>query len=255
MSSWTYVHGQVTVSPIGMGQHAKRFVLEEVLDHLPKVPGSEGPMVWHVIQKAGHNHSSNCDEFGMRTNLSERGWWEQQSEYIVVLEAYLRDTYFDDTLKAFCKWLNRLSKRVYLEDILVKVTGRNPDYTWHEKLFTDPSPWQDNYMCIITESRSNKDELDVRKSINWRYEIMADMEFWPDILINLLPGGRKLAANWDLIMGNKELVEYLEWDNDIDDYSGINAEKLEFVANAKERVEMIEYVLKQYSKKDEQCEK
>ena len=63
MSSWTYVHGTIVVSPLGRTQHEKRYILETVLDHLPVVTGSERDMEVYVIQKRGHNCSSFSDEF------------------------------------------------------------------------------------------------------------------------------------------------------------------------------------------------
>ena len=55
MSSWTYVHGTIVVSPLGRTQHEKRYILETVLDHLPVVTGSERDMEVYVIQKRGYN--------------------------------------------------------------------------------------------------------------------------------------------------------------------------------------------------------
>ena len=63
MSSWTYVHGTIVVSPLGRTQHEKRYILETVLDHLPVVTGSERDMEVYVIQKRGYNSSSSSDEF------------------------------------------------------------------------------------------------------------------------------------------------------------------------------------------------
>lgn len=68
MSSWCYITGTITVSPIGRTQAEKRYVLDTVLAHLPIVSGSEKDMDVYVIQKNGHNSFSSCDEFGERTN-------------------------------------------------------------------------------------------------------------------------------------------------------------------------------------------
>lgn len=51
MSSWTYITGTITVSPIGRTQAEKRYILDTVLAHLPIVSGSERDMNVYVIQK------------------------------------------------------------------------------------------------------------------------------------------------------------------------------------------------------------
>ena len=53
MSYWSFVHGTVTVLPFGRTQAEKRYLLDTVLDHLPKVTGSEGDMNIYCIQKMG----------------------------------------------------------------------------------------------------------------------------------------------------------------------------------------------------------
>ena len=129
MSQWSYVRGTITVEPMGRTQPEKRYILDTVLDHLPRVTGSEGDMNVYVIQKAGHNSSSSCDEFGMNTNnlvtkygtKSPRGWLETQTHYILAVDGSLRDRTFAETKKEFLKWLCRLAKRVGVQEVLVTV--------------------------------------------------------------------------------------------------------------------------------------
>lgn len=132
MSWWTYIHGTVTVRPLGRTQAEKRYILDTVLEHLPLVTGSEKDMDIYVIQKSGHNSSCSCDEFGERTNnLTDRygnkdrkhGWLRAQDEYILVVDGSFRDRKFKQTLKEFQKWICRLAKRVEIEDVLVEVKG------------------------------------------------------------------------------------------------------------------------------------
>lgn len=129
MSNWTYINGTITVSPMGRTQHEKRYILDTVLNHLPRVTGSEGDMNVYVIQKRGHDSSCSCDEFGQRTNNLEdwhgnktrKGWFRVQDEYILVVDAALRDVDFYDGFRQFMKWIVRLSKRIGIEDILISV--------------------------------------------------------------------------------------------------------------------------------------
>ena len=132
MSYWTYITGTITVSPIGRTQAQKRYILDTVLAHLPIVSGSEKDMDVYVIQKNGHNSSCSCDEFGEITNnlvdsygqkSRVRGWLYTQDEYILVVDAALRDREFDQTYREFTKWLVRLGKRVMIDNILVKISG------------------------------------------------------------------------------------------------------------------------------------
>ena len=168
MSYWTYITGTITVSPIGRTQAQKRYILDTVLAHLPIVSGSERDMNVYVIQKNGHNSSSSCDEFGERTNnltdwhgnkTRSRGWLYTQDEYILVVDAALRDREFNQTYREFIKWLVRLGKRVMIENILVKISGydkftiikdycvKNEKYSWQNvfnNLFENPSWMNDD---------------------------------------------------------------------------------------------------------------
>lgn len=159
MSSWTYVHGMIVVEPMGRTQAEKRYILDTVLDHLPRVTGSEGDMDVYVIQKNGHNSSSSCDEFGMRTNnltsmyggKSRRGWLEMQREYILVVDGSLRDRHFAETKEEFVKWLCRLAKRVSVTEVMVSVDSwenqmlilDKMDKFW--KMFENPSWANDDF--------------------------------------------------------------------------------------------------------------
>ena len=163
MSYWTYMTGTITVSPIGRTQAQKRYILDTVLAHLPIVSGSEKDMDVYVIQKNGHNSSCSCDEFGNTTNnlvdrygrkSRRRGWLRTQDEYILVVDAALRDREFNQTYREFIKWLVRLGKRVMIDNILVKISGydkstiikdycvQNEKYSWQnvfDNLFENPS--------------------------------------------------------------------------------------------------------------------
>lgn len=134
MSYWTHITGTITVSPMGRTQAEKRYILETVLEHLPIVTGSERDMNIHIIQKAEHNSSSSCDEFGMVTNnlkddygqrSRRRGWLRTQDEYILVVEGDFRDRFFDDTYREFIKWLCRLAKRVDVRSVLVNIDSND----------------------------------------------------------------------------------------------------------------------------------
>ena len=151
MSYWTYIQGTITVSPIGRTQAQKRYILDTVLAHLPIVSGSEKDMDVYVIQKNGHNSSSSCDEFGERTNnltnrygnrTRNRGMLRTQDEYILVVDAALRDREFNQTYREFMKWLVRLGKRVMIDHILVKISGYDKT-----TVIKDRSVQNEKYSC------------------------------------------------------------------------------------------------------------
>lgn len=160
MSWWSYIHGTIVVSPTGRTQAEKRYVLDTVLDHLPQVTGSEGDMDIYVIQKNGHNSSCSHDEFGQRTNNlidrygyknREHGRIQMQDEYILVVDGSLRDREFEETFKAFQKWLIRLSKRVSVRSVLVKIS----DYD-RSKLIQDECGYYWNLFEYPYSSHGNK---------------------------------------------------------------------------------------------------
>lgn len=154
MSWWTYVHGTVTVHPMGRTQAEKRYILDTVLEHLPLVTGSEKDMNVYVIQKNGHNSSSSCDEFGEVTNNlvdsygdrnRKRGWLRTQDEYILVVDGSFRDRMFDQTYREFMKWLCRLAKRVDIEDVLVEVKGWGQSTLIRNYHLTGKKSWETVY--------------------------------------------------------------------------------------------------------------
>ena len=146
MSSWTYIYGMIAVTPMGETQPQKRYILDTVLAHLPVVTGSEKNMKVHVVQKYGHNASSSCNEFEeslwYRRDADNDGWMRTQDTYFLVLEADLRDRFFEETLREFNRWINRLAKRVFIDEIMVKISGRSgKDYNNKQILITDPEPY------------------------------------------------------------------------------------------------------------------
>ena len=220
MSAWTYVWGTVSVCPPGDGQRAKDFVIGEVVDHLPRVTGSEGDMHVEIVRRPGSNGSSNHDEFGMPSDLGRNGlgygkgcWFDVQGTYDLLLVGHLRDRHKDETLREFCRWMSRLAKRVCVEDMLVRLSDC---YGWSH-LFDGAGAWEwapDNWTWVRDEvDRTKRDwsygyAHDRRHYANWRYGLMGEPKNWTENLINLLPGGGQVAKELDEIMGNLEWYEY-----------------------------------------------
>ena len=202
MSFWTYISGTIGVSPMGRTQPEKRYILDTVLSHLPLVTGSEGNLQTYVIQKNGHNQSCSHDEFGQWSNLgngynynSGHPVFELQDNYIIVVDASLRDRHFNETLKEFNNWLCRLSKRVMVDDVLVRIDGydkhlilQNTDDVYGQ-MFEEPSwggstePTWSEYLMYSKAKQSefpmllaykyysdNENDVEVERRINYERE-------------------------------------------------------------------------------------
>ena len=147
MSWWTYVNGLIMVEPAGCTQPEKRYVLETVLAHLPKVTGSEEVMKVKKKKKVGYSGSANFNEF---FETAYRGDIKTQDYYYLVLEGQFRDRMYEQTFRELNKFLNRLAKRVYVDDILIRLTG------WDKEIvISNSDPYQDMYEY---SADSNKDE-------------------------------------------------------------------------------------------------
>ena len=120
MSYWTYIRGTIMVSPLGRTQEEMNYILKTVLRHLPKVSGSEKDMEIIVNQPNGWTTSASCDEFDNYV-----GNFEINRRYILTLYGNLRDRTFDETYKEFNKWINRLAKRVFVDEVFVNINGYN----------------------------------------------------------------------------------------------------------------------------------
>ena len=139
MSHWTHVLGAVRVSPMGRTQPEKRYVLDTVLEHLPRVTGSEGDMEVWVTQGGGGEESCSCDEFDMRTDKAtdwygnrdrRHGMHRMDSDYLLTLSGNLRDREFDETFKELQRWLIRLAKRVPIYDLCIKLYAEYGNKTY-----------------------------------------------------------------------------------------------------------------------------
>lgn len=146
MSSWTYVQGLIELDVPGRTQAEKNYILQTVIDHLPKVTGSEKPMNIYTIQTTGHDSWQNFDEFYNRVED-----FRTQSRYFLVLDGNLRDRHYKDTFKELNKFLNRLGKRLMVDSVYVRLynyehshifTNKNDCYG---KMFENDDPWY-NYL-------------------------------------------------------------------------------------------------------------
>ena len=150
MSMWTYIRGLIELDVPGRTQAEKDYILQTVIDHLPKVTGSERNMEIHTVRAYGHDMWSNRDELD---NLSLD--FKTQSRYFLVLDGNLRNRYYEDTFKELNKFLNRLAKRLIVDSAYVRLNDYDlscASYTFTNKnncygnMFDDENPWYDYLM-------------------------------------------------------------------------------------------------------------
>ena len=184
MSFWTYIQGFVVVEPMGRTQEEKRYILETVLAHLPRVSGSEGDMNIHIIQKSGYNSFSSHDELGYRTeNLIDEygrgrhGHLKTQSKYYLLLEGSLRDVTYLIGIRMLSKWLCRLAKRIEISDILLEISGWDGHMLMkNEKPFLSMYEWPSWCRDYVKHDTENWCEY-----LMWKYD--SDVEYDMDNLV------------------------------------------------------------------------
>lgn len=151
MSVWSYVQGVIEVDTFARSDPEALYIVQTVVNHLPKIHSSEGCAKLYLIRPNGHNMSSNTDEFGDFSNLMDGenyfNTFECQTKVLIVISGNLRDAYFDEALRDTAKMLSRLSSRLYVTSCLVRVESYNDSF-----IFNDPdwiinmelSDWVDN---------------------------------------------------------------------------------------------------------------
>lgn len=157
MSFWTYISGTIEVKVPGRTQAEKDYILKTILDHLPRVIGSEGDMEVYTNKRDGDDMWTTHDEYGYRTdNLIDtygfkdrkRGMRKTQSRYIITVNGSLRDCMFHETHREFMNWLCRLAKRLDVDSVLVRIHDSCGDritidtYGWnnpYRQMNEDPS--------------------------------------------------------------------------------------------------------------------
>lgn len=140
MSMWTYIRGLIELDVPGRTQAEKDYILQTVIDHLPKVTGSERNMEIHTVRAYGYDMWSNRDELD---NLALD--FKTQSRYFLVLDGSLRDRYYKDTFKELNKFLNRLAKRLMIDSAHVELNDYGINHTCYGNMFEQEDPWY-NYL-------------------------------------------------------------------------------------------------------------
>lgn len=139
MSSWTYVTGVIEVDTFGRSDAEAMYMAQTVVNHLPRITGSEGCAKFYLSRPDGYCASSNVDEFHKASNLFNdkyRCCFVIQPKVLITIQGSLRDRLFGQTLKETTKMLARLSAKLYVSDCLVKVQS-----DMNEKFIFDNPRW------------------------------------------------------------------------------------------------------------------
>lgn len=167
MSIWSHVIGAIEVDTCGLTSAESMYFAQTVVNHLPRIDGSEGPVEYYLHLVNGYNCSGDADENWVYTNLyTPRSYFrsiEHQSCVLITMQGDLRDCEFEQALKMTTKALNRLSRHLIVNQCSVTVssydrqyTFTNPEWILHR---TDDSAWPNNLIRRPWEDeKENRDE-------------------------------------------------------------------------------------------------
>lgn len=172
MSYWTGVFGTICVSVPGLTQPHKDFIIQTVMDHLPRVTGDEGNMKVNINKLDGYDDIAPYDVDGRRRRM------KMQSGYLISISASLRDRFFEQTLREFTEWLCRLSKRLIVVDILVSVRGIDDEALFEPGYCFDDAPYRE-YVFNNHVPYNDMYEYDYELGEgNWTDWMWPDMEWY-----------------------------------------------------------------------------
>lgn len=142
MSYWTHVRGIIELETFGRTSAESIFRAQTVIDHLPRITGSEGPVDYYLNLVKGYNVSGNCDEFMNHSNLYNPDSYfrtiEHQTKMLLTINGDLRDRYIEDTIKETTKMLTRLSTRLWCQSCLISINGYDKNDNDKEFIFDHP---------------------------------------------------------------------------------------------------------------------
>ena len=152
MSWWTYVSGVIRVGTPARTTEQAEYIVKSVLNHQPRMTGSEGDMRIKVVPSLYIRSSQDWDEFGNTMEQLRYEHLEIQESYLIILEGNLRDKTVQETYREFIRWLCRLSKRLGVDDICVKIS----DHVYEEKLITNAHSFSEMYETQWVERIAGK---------------------------------------------------------------------------------------------------
>lgn len=162
MSCWTYVSGVIEVDTFARSDAEAIYLAQTVVNHLPRITGSERNVEYHLSRPSGYYVSSNVDEFDQHSNLYDDRHFRMfttQDRILITIHGNLRDRMFKQTLRETTKMLSRLSSRLWVLNCLVRVKS-DMDETF---IFDNPewvrcreiTDWASSLLWKFNESEEN----------------------------------------------------------------------------------------------------
>ncbi len=164
MSVWTHVTGVIEVDTLARSSAEAVYLAQTVVNHLPKINGSEGPANYYLNLVGGCNMSSTLDEFGQPSNLCNDGYFamfDTQTRVLITVDGHLRDREFRQALFETTKALARLSARLWVLSCTVAVNG---DY-------------QGSYVFNNPEWILEREQTDWARNLLWTFEKYNNKHF------------------------------------------------------------------------------
>lgn len=125
MSLWCYVRGLIVADTFAEYTPAALYRAQCVVDHLPRITGSERDAQLYVTTKCGNNQFTyGWDELHQYSNLGggrRRNCFEAQSEVLISICGDLRDRWLPQTLPEVTRALARLASRLFIDSCIVSV--------------------------------------------------------------------------------------------------------------------------------------
>jgi len=153
MSIWSRVTGVIVAETISRSTAEAMYIAQTVVNHLPKIYGSEGCAKFYINALKGLNTSSNVDEFNKRSNLMQRenqwGLFEWQTKILITVEGSLRDASFQNTLRETTRMLSRLSSRLWVKSCLISVSSDKKQFIFHDPdwiIKQELTDWVDHFI-------------------------------------------------------------------------------------------------------------
>lgn len=131
MSEWAYINGSILVEIPGKTQEEKDKVVAVLLEELPKIKGSEGPMCVQALILEGYGERPN-PKF-VAAGLIDGSI--KQDFYNIVVTGFLRNMLLEEAKDKLSDFLVQLADRVTIKKMGVCCQGIDREYKMVESFY------------------------------------------------------------------------------------------------------------------------